>query len=101
MSESTFAEVDVAAVHSVADRWAAAAELIDGAAGEHLARLAFGGGCAGRAHTARGAALRVALQRLAAEVSQWARASSDIALALRASAERYADAELYAGKRIA
>ncbi len=101
MSESTFAEVDVSAVHSVADRLGTAAELIDGAAGEHLARLAFGGGCAGRAYAARGDALRAALQRLAAEVTQWARVSADIAAALRASAEGYADAELYAARRIA
>ena len=95
-------EVDVAAVHRVADQLRGAAELIDRAAvSDHLARLAFGGASAGRAHTARGDALRVELERLAAEVSQWSRASVEIAAALRAGADRYADAELYAAARIA
>jgi alpha-beta hydrolase superfamily lysophospholipase len=101
MRERTSAEVDVVAVHRVADRFGASAELIDGAVGEHLARLAFGGAGAGRAYTARGDALRAALQRLAAELSQWSRTSADVAVALRASADRYADAELYAAERIA
>ncbi len=103
MSERTFAstEVDVAALHRVADQFGAAAELIDGPVSDHLSRLAFGGASAGRAHTARGDALRVELERLAAELSQWSRASVEIAAALRASADRYADAELYAAARIA
>ena len=94
-------EVDVAAVYRIADQLDAAAEIIDGAVSEHLARLAFNGASAGRAHTARGDALRVELERLAAEVSQWSRAAVEIAVALRAGADRYADAELYAAARIA
>jgi hypothetical protein len=93
--------VDVAAVHRVADQLGAAAELIDGAVGDHMARLAFSGASAGRSHTARGDALHVELERLAAQLSQWSRATVDIAVALRASADRYADAELYAAARIA
>jgi hypothetical protein len=100
---ATFARtgVDVAAVRRVADQLGAAAELIDRAVGDHLARLAFSGATAGRAHTARGDALRVELERLAAQLSQWSRASVEIAFALRAGADRYADAELYAAARIA
>jgi hypothetical protein len=94
-------EVDVAAVHRVADQLDTAAELIDGAVGNHLGGLAFGGANAGRAHAARGDALRVELDRLTAEVSQWSRAAVEIAAALRAGADRYADAELYAAARIA
>jgi hypothetical protein len=94
-------EVDVAAVHRVADQLSAAAELIDRAVGDNLARLAFSGAGAGRAHTARGDALHAELERLAAQASQWARAAIDIAVALRAGADRYADAELYAAARIA
>jgi hypothetical protein len=93
--------VDTAAVYAVADRFGAAAALIDGAVGDHLARLAFGGAGAGRAHTARGDALRSELDRLAAELSQWSRAAAEIAVALRASADRYGDCELYAAARIA
>jgi hypothetical protein len=94
-------EVDVEAVHGVANQLGAAAELIDGAVGDHLGRLSFGGASAGRAHAARGDALRVALERLTAEVSQWSRAAAEIAAALRAGADRYAEAELYAAARIA
>jgi hypothetical protein len=93
--------VDVAGVHRVADQLGATAELIDGAVGDHLARLAFSGASAGRAHTARGNAFRVELERLAAQLSQWSRASVEVAVALRAGADRYADAELYAAARIA
>ena len=90
-----------AAVHAVADRFGAAAELIDGAVYDHMAGLAFGGSSAGRAHTARGDALRAALDRLTTELSQWSRAAVEIAVALRASANRYADADVYAAARIA
>lgn len=94
-------QIDAPATHRVANQFAMAAELIDRAVSDHLARLAFSGAGAGRAHTARGDALRAELERLAAQVSQWSRASTEIAAALRSSAERYADAELYAAARIA
>lgn len=93
--------IDCAAVHAVADRFGAAAELIDGAVCDHLARLAFGGSSAGRAYTARGDALRAGLERLATELSQWSRAAGEIAVVLRANANRYADADVYAAARIA
>lgn len=94
-------EVDVAATHRVADQFAAAADIIDRALSDQLSRLAFGGASAGRAHTARGDALRVELERMVAGLAQWSRASTEIAAALRSSADRYADAELYAAARIA
>ncbi|OBG63302.1 type VII secretion target [Mycobacterium sp. E735] len=94
-------EIDVAATHRVADQFRAAADLLDRALSDQLGRLAFGGAAAGRAHTARGDALRVELERLTAEVAQWSRASGEIASALRVSADRYADAEAYAAERIA
>jgi hypothetical protein len=92
---------DSSGVHRVADQLGAAAELIDGAVGNHLAALTFGGASAGREHTARGDALRVELERLAAEVSQWSRAAVEIVVALRTGADRYDDADLYAAARIA
>ena len=92
--------IDSAAVHAVADRFGTAAELIDGAC-DHMARLAFGGSSAGRAYTARGDTLRAGLDGLATELSQWSRAAVEIAVVLRASANRYADADLYAEARIA
>ncbi|TAM63072.1 type VII secretion target [Mycobacterium sp.] len=94
-------QIDVAATHRVANHFAMAAEFIDRALSDHLARLAFSGAGAGRAHTARGDALRAELERLVTQVSQWSHASTEIAAALRSSAERYADAELYAAARIA
>ena len=66
-----------------------------------MARLAFSGAGAGWAHTERGDALRIQLQRLTAEVTQWSHAAAETAAALRAGADRYADAELYAAARIA
>ncbi|HEY3995113.1 MAG TPA: type VII secretion target [Mycobacterium sp.] len=94
-------EIDVAATYRVAQQFGAAAEIIDRALSDQLTRLSFDGAVAGRAHTARGDALRAELQRLVGELSQWSRASDEIAAALRASADRYADAELYAAARIA
>jgi len=84
----------------LADRIDAATELIDDAVA-NLARLTFGGALAGLAHAARGDALRGGLDRLAAELSQWSRAAVEIAVALRAGADRYAEADLYAAARIA
>lgn len=97
----TRTQIDAPATQRVANQFAMAADFIDRAVSDHLARLAFGGATAGRAHTARGDALRVEAERLVAQVSQWGRASAEIAVALRYSAERYADAELYAAARIA
>ncbi|HTY31554.1 hypothetical protein [Mycobacterium sp.] len=94
-------EFDSSGVYRVADQLSAAAELLDRAVGDHLARLAFGGASAGRAHTARGDALRVQLERLTAEVTRWSRATIEAAAALRSGAGRYGDAELYAAARIA
>lgn len=92
---------DSSAVRRVADQLGAAAGLLDRAVADHLARLAFDGASAGRAHAARGDALRVELARLTSEVTQWSRAAAEIAAALRAGADRYGDAELYAAARIA
>ncbi|QUR66484.1 type VII secretion target [Mycobacterium spongiae] len=93
--------VDVTAVYAVADRMVAAADVIDDAVANHLAGLVFGGACAGEAHVARAEALRAALDRLVAELSRWSRAAAEIAAALRAAANRYADADLDAATRIA
>lgn len=93
--------LDSAEVRQIAERITAAAELIDNAAANHLSRLTFGGACAGRAHTARGEALRAALDRLVVELAQWSRATTEIAVALRSGAERYLDADRYAAARIA
>lgn len=93
--------MDVAAVRGVADRIAEAAEMVDRAVANHLSRLTFGASRAGRNHTVRGDALRARLDGLTAELSQWSRAAAETAAALRAGADRYTDADLYAAARIA
>lgn len=92
--------VDAAAVRAIANQFNASAELIDGAARTHLATLAFGGATAGRAHIAHGDALRAELVRLAAALSQWSRAAVEIAVTLRTTSDRYADAELRSAARL-
>lgn len=84
--------MDTAAVRLAAGRFAAAADILDGTPGA----LRFSGALAGRAHAARGDAVRAALDGLAAATAQWSRAAAEIAAALRADADRYAEAELRA-----
>ena len=85
--------VDTAAVYAAAQRFDAAAELLDSALRTHLAGLGFGGSTAGRAHIARGEALSAALRTLGGELVHWSRAAEEIGAALRAGADRYVDAE--------
>lgn len=92
--------VDVAAVQEIANQFAATAEIIDCAARTSLSQLSFGGGMAGRTHVARGDALRVSLDRLAGELSQWSLATREVVAALQASADSYADAEVRSATRI-
>jgi hypothetical protein len=94
------AYVDPAAVQAVAERFDDTAHLIDGTVRTHFGGLAFDGTTAGRAYIGQGDALRFALHRLGTELSQWARASVEVATALRASANRYADADQLAAARI-
>lgn len=99
MGQADNARIDVDAIRAVANRYHDAAELIN-AANSQLGRLAFGGATAGRGYLVAGDALRTALTRLTDGVSQWARASAEIATALRAGANRYADADLRSAARI-
>jgi len=99
--DSRHAGIDAAAVHAIADRFGDAAELLDAAVYDHMVGLVFGGSSAGRAHSERGDALGGALDRLTTGLSHWSRAAVEIAAAMRASANRYADADGYAAARIA
>jgi hypothetical protein len=92
--------VDAAAVRMVANRFDDTGQLIDDAVRTHFAVLSFDGVTAGRAYIGQGDALRVALNRLAGELSQWSRATAEIATVLRASADRYAEADLSAAGRV-
>ncbi len=95
------AYVDAAAVHAIANRFDEAAHLIDGAVRSQFGRLAFDGTTSGRAYIGQGDALRFAMHRLSGELTQWARASMEVAASLRASADRYDDADQLAAARIA
>jgi Excreted virulence factor EspC, type VII ESX diderm len=92
--------VDAATLRSIANRFDDAAQLIDDAVRTHFCRLAFDGATAGRAYVGHGDAIRLALNRLSCELTQWARATVEIAAALRASAGRYGEADLRAAARI-
>jgi hypothetical protein len=92
--------VDVAALRSVANQFDATAQTLDVATRTQLSRLTFNGAGAGRGHVGRGDALCAALNRLAADLAQWSRATVEIAAALRAAADRYAAAELRSTARI-
>ncbi|KAA8966116.1 ESX-1 secretion-associated protein [Mycobacterium sp.] len=84
----TGAAVDIAAVRTVANRFDAAAQALSEVARIRLGGLAFGGTAAGRAHLARGAALRAGLGRLAGEMTEWGRAAAAIATPQRGGAQR-------------
>ncbi|MFV0496057.1 hypothetical protein [Mycobacterium sp.] len=92
---------DVAAVCSVADRIAEAAESVNDVAVNHLSQLTFGGAHAGSAYVDRGEALRAGLDRLSADVSRWSGAAAENAAVLRSGAARYAAADFDAAARIA
>lgn len=92
--------VDAAAVHAVANRFDDAAHLVDAAVRTHFGALAFDGATSGRAYVGHGDALRLALHRLSGELAQWARATAEVATALRVSADHYAEADHRAAVRI-
>lgn len=84
--------MDTAAVRLAAGRFDAAADILAGT----LNGVRFSGAIAGRAHGAGGNAVRAALEWLTFATAQWSRAAAEIAAALRADADRYAEAELRA-----
>ncbi len=91
--------VDVAALHEMAQHYDAAAQTIDDLLRSRLAGLAFDGTNAGRVHAARGEALRCTLEPVIRQLRQWVQTADAIAVALRASANRYADQDhLVAGR---
>lgn len=98
MGQSEVARVDVAALHAVASRYEAVADIVDGAVRTHLSGLMFDGAAAGRVHAARGDALRVAVDHVVDQLRQWSRAAAEVAAALRASADRYAEADASAAR---
>ena len=100
MGQPDVARVDVAALFGVAGQYEAVADIIDGAVRSHLSGLAFDGAAAGRMHVARGDALRHAVDNVVDQLRQWSRACAEIAAALRTSADRYAQADAHAARRV-
>src|ERR1700716_113153 len=100
MGESDAARVDVAALLDMARGYDALADTVDAAVRVHLTRLSFDGAVAGRAYTARGDALRNSVEQLGDGMRLWARASVEIASALRASADRYVEADARGARRV-
>ncbi|BBX48281.1 hypothetical protein GCM10009641_06740 [Mycobacterium cookii] len=92
--------MDAATVRAVADRFDDTAHRIDAVVRIHLGGLTFDGATAGRAYAGQGDAIRFALHRLSAELTQWARATAEVAATLRASADRYSEADQYAAAGI-
>ena len=100
MGQPEVARVDLAALHAVARQYEATADIVDGAVRTHLTGLVFDGAASGRAHAARGDAVRAAVDHVVYQLRGWSRAAAEIAAALRASAERYAEADVRAGRRM-
>jgi hypothetical protein len=100
MGQGEGARVDVAALHAVARQYEAVAGIVDGAVRTHLTGLRFDGATAGRAHAARGDGVRTAVDHVVDQLRQWSRAAAEIAATLRASADRYAEADVSAAGRV-
>lgn len=100
MGTAQAARVDTAAVRAIAREYDTAAAILDSAAHTHLGGLDVGAATSGRAYVAYGDALRGALAELASSLRQWSRAATEIAAALRVSADHYQDADSYAAGRV-
>jgi hypothetical protein len=100
MGQSDAARVDVAALLDVARGYDALADAIDAAARTHLVRLSFGGAVAGRSYAAQGDALRRSVDHVGDGMRLWSRACAEISCALRASADRYVEADARGVRRV-
>ena len=100
MGEPDAARVDVAALLGIARQYDTVAEIVDDAVRTHLTGLAFDGAVAGRVHVARGEALRGAVDDTVAAAACLARAATEVASTLRDSADRYAEADSRAARRV-
>lgn len=92
--------VDTAALRAVAQEFDAAADAVDDVVRHHLRPLAFGGADGGRDHAVAASDIRDALTRLTSGTAAWSRACSEIAVALRDGATRYAEAEAAGSDRL-
>ncbi|MBX7432190.1 ESX-1 secretion-associated protein [Mycobacterium sp. Y57] len=100
MATTGSARVDTTAVRAIAREYETASSIVDGAVRGRVAELGFGSAAAGRAYLVQGDAVRRALGDVESALLQWARASAEIGVALRAAADRYQDAEARAAGRV-
>ncbi len=100
MGEFDVASVDVAALLGIAGEYQAVADVVDTVVRTRLAGLQFGGSSAGRAHVARGQAVRAAVDGVADQLREWSRAAAEIAATLRSTAHRYDEADVRAGRMV-
>jgi len=88
--------VDPPALRAAAQRLDAAADIVVAALRTRLDGLQFDASVAGRAHAVAGGSVRTAVDRLVADMAQWASVARETAAALNAGADLYADAESHA-----
>jgi hypothetical protein len=88
--------IDLVSLTAAAQRIDAAAGIVTGAVQTNLGRLRFSEHAAGRAHGPAGRQVRLALDRLRADLTGWALAAGELAAALHTGAERYRAAEQHA-----
>lgn len=100
MGDIEATHVDVGALLDVARRYDAVADVVEGVARTHLARLNFDGAVAGRDYTARGNSLRRTVGDVVEQMHVWSRALREIASALRASAHRYVETDARGAVRL-
>lgn len=100
MGDPDAARVDVGVLLSVARQYDVVAEIVDDVVRNHLSGLAFDGATAGRVYIARGEAVRGAVDDVVAQLRGWSRAATEIASALRVSADRYVAADSRAAQRV-
>lgn len=100
MGESNTVRVDAATLQGAAHGYRAAAEIVNTAIRTHLSTLTFDSSTAGRAHAARGGALRAAVEEAVDHLRRWSAASTEIAAALQTTADRYSQADIRAGRRL-
>lgn len=98
LSEPT--RVDPAVLLEAANRYELAAERIGAMVRTELSALTFDGALAGSAYTARGDALRGAVDEVVQRLHQWSRSAAAISSALRTTAHRYAESDSHAAQRI-
>lgn len=100
MGHLSATRIDPSVVLDAAHRYDTAADLLDTALRSHLARLNFDGTRAGRSYADSGDAVRHAVERTCARLTDWSRSAREIATLLRSSAQNYADADGRAARRL-